>query len=157
MPKISRSTAIHEAGHAVAAIRTGLLFDRVTAIADVEAELDGALHWNDLEASGEVAMAPLLVAVVLLAGPCAEARASRKRPDQVFTGWAAIDDRESVAQLGLSDAQFVAASRDALALVERDWPAIERVAAELQRGRELGFEDVEALVAASTPPPGAGS
>ena len=147
MPRISRSTAVHEAGHAVAAIRAGLVFDRVTAIADLEEELDGALHWNALEASGEIAMPPELVAVVLLAGPCAEARASRKRPDQVFTGWAAIDDRESVAQLGLSDAQFVAASRDAQALVERDWPAIERVAAELLRGRDLGYEDVEALVA----------
>lgn len=146
---ISRTTALHEAGHAVAAVRAGLVFDRVTAIADLEEELDGALHWNDLEASGEVAMSPELVAVVLLAGPVAEARALRRRPDRVFTGWAALDDRESVAQLGLSDQQFVAASRAALELVERDWPAIERVAAELLRGRELGYEDVEALVAES--------
>jgi hypothetical protein len=146
--KISTSTAIHEAAHAVAAIRAGLVFDHVTAVADVERELDGALHWTDLQASGDIAMSPQLVAVVLLAGPCAEARAMRRRVDQVFAGFAAADDREAVASLGLDDAHFLAASRDALALVERDWPAIERIASELQQGRRLGFDEVETIVVA---------
>jgi hypothetical protein len=146
--KISRITAIHEAAHAVAAIRAGLVFDHVTAVADLEEEIDGALHWTDLATSGDVAMSPDLVAVVLLAGPCAEAKAMRRRVDHVFAGEAAADDRESMASLELDDDRFVTASRDALALIERDWPAIERVASELLKGRRLGFDDVEALVVA---------
>src|SRR5688500_7111853 len=114
--KISKATAIHEAAHAVAAIRAGLVFDHVTAAAKVEQDLDGELHWTELQASGDVAMSPELVAFVLLAGPCAEARAMRRRADHVFAGAAAAGDREAVASLGLEDAQFVAASRDALAL-----------------------------------------
>lgn len=145
--KISRVTAMHEAGHAVAAIRVGLLFDHVTAAPDIEQELDGELHWTDLHASGDVAMSPTLLAVVLLAGPCAEARATRRRIDRVFAGTAATGDREALASLGLSDAQFVAASRDAVALIERDWAAIERVAEALLDGGSLGFDEVEAIVA----------
>jgi len=146
--KISRSTAIHEAAHAVAAIRAGLIFDHVTAVADHEQELDGALHWTDLQTSGDVEMSPALVAVVQLAGPCAEARAMRRRVDLVFAGDAAADDRESVASLGLDETGFMAASRDALALIERDWAAIERVAGELAKGRRLGFDEAAAIVAA---------
>src|SRR5688500_2061827 len=132
--KISKSTAIHEAGHAVAAIRAGLMFDHVTALPDVEHELDGALQWTELHASGDVVMSSELLAVVLLAGPCAEAKAMRLRFDHVFAGEAAADDREAVATLGLDDAQFIAAGRDALALVERDWPAIDRLASALLKG-----------------------
>jgi hypothetical protein len=143
---ISRSTAIHEAAHAVAAIRAGLVFDHVTAIADEELELDGALHWTDLHATGEVAMSPQLEAIVLLAGPCAEAKAMRRRVDHVFAGNAATDDREAIASLGLTDTDFIAASRDALALIERDWNVIERIANELLKGRRLRFDEVEAFV-----------
>jgi hypothetical protein len=146
--KISRSTAIHEAAHAVAAIRAGLVFDHVTAIADEDLELDGALHWTDLHTSGAVAMSPQLEAIVLLAGPCAEAKAMRRRVDHVFSGEAATDDREAIASLGLCDADFIAASRDALALIERDWNVIERIAHELRKGRRLRFDEVEALVVA---------
>ena len=78
---IERITAIHEAAHAVAAIRAGLVFDTVSALPDDEMEVDGALYWTDLQESGEVAMAPELLAVVSLAGPCAEARVRGLRPD----------------------------------------------------------------------------
>ena len=143
---ISRSTAIHEAAHAVAAIRAGLVFDHVTAVPDFDEDLDGALHWTDLHTSGEVAMSAEASAMVLLAGPCAEARERQLRFDRVFAGEAATDDREAVASLGLSDAQFVAASRDALALIERDWALIERIAGELEKGGFLEFEEVAAMV-----------
>ena len=126
--KITRSTAIHEAAHAVAAIRAGLVFDHVTAVADLDEQIDGALHWTDLQNSGDLDMSAQASAMVLLAGPCAEARDRRLRIDRVFAGEAATDDREAVASLGLSDEQFVAASRDAVALIERDWALIERIA-----------------------------
>jgi hypothetical protein len=144
---VTRITAIHEAAHAVAAIRAGLVFDFVTAIPDDDLELDGQLHWTDLTADGTVVESAHLHAVVLLAGPCAEARERKLRADRVFSGEAAAGDREAVASLGLSEEQFLAATRDALALVEKDWPAIERVAAELEQGYDLEFEEVLELVA----------
>lgn len=141
-----RITAIHEAAHAVAAVRAGLVFDNVSAVPDELRELDGALNWHELHDHLELAMPGELLAVVLLAGPCAEARLRRLRFDRVFAGEAAADDRSAVASIGLSQEQFVAASRDAMALVEQDWPAIERVAEELERVDELSFDEVEAIV-----------
>jgi len=74
--------------------------------------------------------------------------AAELRFDRILAGEAAIDDRDSLATLGLSDTQFIAASREALALIEHDWPAIERVATALMNGKELSFDEVDAIVAA---------
>lgn len=141
-----RITAIHEAGHAVAAIRTGLVFENVSAVPDEEREIDGALNWHELNGHIEIALPPELLAVVLLAGPCAEARLRRLRFDRIFAGEAATDDRMGIASMGLSNDQFLAASRDAMALVEQDWAAIELVAAELEACDYLTFDEVETLV-----------
>jgi len=146
---VSWITAIHEAAHAVAAIRAGLVFDTVSALPDEAHELDGALYWTEIQDSGELAMAPELVAVVSLAGPCAEARERGQRFDRMFSGVAATDDREAVAALGLSEDQFVVACRETLELVERDWAIIERVAEELAERDRLTYEEVEALVGGS--------
>ena len=148
---VSEITAIHEAAHAVAAIRTGLPFEHVSVVPDDADETDGALYWIELHDQLGLTMPPEALAVVLLAGPCAEARARRLRFDRVLAGEAAMDDRDSISALGLSDAQFIAASRDALALIEHDWPAIERVANALMSVRSLGFDEVEALVDAVHP------
>ncbi|MEO8064280.1 MAG: hypothetical protein ABI821_16215 [Pseudomonadota bacterium] len=144
----TRITAIHEAAHAVAALRCGLVFDNVTAVPDEEFELDGALNWMALHDEVGLEMSIEALAMVSLAGPCAEAKLRRLRPDRVFAGVAALDDRESVAQLGLSETQFVTASRDALDLVERDWPIIERIADALEAGGTLSYDEVEALMPA---------
>jgi hypothetical protein len=130
----------------VAAIRCGLVFEFVTAEPDEELDLDGALHWTDLDDELGLSMPAEALAMVSLAGPCAEAKLRRLRPDRVFAGVGALDDRESVAQLGLSEAQFVTASRDALDLVERDWAIIERIAAALESRGSLSFDEVEMLV-----------
>jgi hypothetical protein len=143
---VERITAIHEAAHAVAAIRAGLVFDNVSAVPDEGMEVDGALYWTELQESGEVAMAPELMAVVSLAGPCAEARARGLRADRMFQGVAAGDDREAVAQLGLTEEQFLAAYREASELIERDWRLIERIADELATIEYLTYEEVEAMV-----------
>lgn len=145
--KEDRITAIHEAGHAVAAIRAGLVFDFVTAIPDDELDLEGQLHWTELTASGVVAESPHLHAVVLLAGPCAEARVRGLRADRMLGGVAATGDREGLATLGLTDEQFLAATRDALALIEKDWPIIESVAGELEQGYDLEYDEVAEIVA----------
>jgi hypothetical protein len=142
----SHITAIHEAAHAVAAIRAGLVFNHVTAVPDEFEETEGALHWCDLHASGDLEVPPELLAVVLLAGPCAEARVTRREVDEVFTDEEAADDREAIAGLMLNQDQFVAASVEALALVERDWPLIERIADQLLDVDSLDYEDVAALV-----------
>jgi len=133
----------------VAAIRAGLVFETVSAVPDDEEEVDGALYWTDLQASGEVATPPELLAVVSLAGPCAEARAQRRRADRVFEGYAAGDDREAVATLGLSEAQFMNAYREAAELVERDWLIIEQIADELATIEYLTYEEVEEIVLAA--------
>jgi hypothetical protein len=144
----SHITAIHEAAHAVAAIRTGLVFETVSAIPDQAREVDGALYWYELHDQVELAMPPELLAIVLLAGPCAEAKLRNLRFDRVFAGAAATDDRAAVASIGLNAEQFVAASRDAMELVDRDWSSIERVARELEAGDSLSFDEVEAIVTA---------
>ena len=149
MNDVSWITAIHEAAHAVAAIRAGLVFDTVSALPDEAHELDGALYWTEIQDSGELAMAPELVAVVSLAGPCAEARERGQRFDRMFSGVAATDDREAVAALGLSEDQFVVACRETIELIERDWAIIERVAEELAERDRLTYEEVEALVGES--------
>ena len=149
MDGISPITAIHEAAHAVAAIRAGLVFDVVSALPDEQHELDGALYWTELQDSGELAMSPELVAVVSLAGPCAEARVRGQRFDRMFQGVAATDDRESIATLGLTEEQFVNACRQTMSLIERDWALIERVAARLESGGRLSFDEVAELVDAA--------
>jgi len=142
------TTAIHEAAHAVAAIRAGLVFETVSAMPDEARELDGALYWTELQDSGVIEMPPELLAVVSLAGPCAEAHVRGLRFDRIFQGEAATDDRESLASLGLSEDQFVVACRESIALIERDWPVIERVAQELSTAERLTFLQVDAIVAA---------
>jgi len=143
-----RVTAIHEAGHAVIALRLGLVFDHVTTVPDDDAETEGALHWTDLQSAGDLEIAASADAIVLLAGPFAEARLIENTLHEVLAGEAAGEDREALATLGLDDEEFVAASRDALALVEQDWAAIERVADALLESDTLDFDEVEALVAA---------
>jgi hypothetical protein len=145
--KVSRVTAIHEAAHALAAIRAGLVFDTVSALPDEANDLDGALYWTELQDSGELAMAPELLAVVSLAGPCAEARERGQRFDRMFLGVAATDDREAVASLGLTEEQFLTACRDTLDMIEQDWALIDRLARELLVRERLSFEEVEAIVA----------
>ena len=139
--------AIHEAGHAVAAIRAGLVFDQVSVLPDESLEIDGALYWQ--ESDLEIVMPPELLAVVLLAGPCAEARERGLRADRMFDGVAATQDREAMAVLGLSEQQFIAATQEALAIVERDWKLIEQVAQGLADDERLDYEDVESIVDAA--------
>jgi hypothetical protein len=153
---ISRITAIHEAAHAVAAIRAGLPFETVSAEPDEAHELDGALYWTEIQDSGEIVMPPELLAVVSLAGPCAEARERGQRFDRMFLGVAASDDREAVAALGLSEAQFVEACRETIELVEQDWVLIERVARELMSGGRLTYDEVDAIVVEEDDGPEAG-
>jgi ATP-dependent Zn protease len=141
-----RVTAIHEAGHAVVALRLGLVFDHVTTIPDEHAQTDGALHWTDLQSAGDLEIAPTADAIVLLAGPFAEARLTESTLHEVLAGEAAGEDREALATLGLDDEEFVAASRDALTLVEHEWAAIERVADALLESETLDFDEVEALL-----------
>jgi hypothetical protein len=143
-----RITAIHEAAHAVAAIRTGLIFDHVTARPDYDLELEGQLQWGELQASGKLEVPRELLAIVLLAGPCAEARVTRRELDEVFADEEALDDREALAGLMLDADRFIQASRDTLELLDSDWPLIERVADELMGVDSLAYAAVEALVAA---------
>jgi len=141
-----RITAIHEAAHAVIALRLGLVFDRVTTVPDVDAETDGALHWTELQSSGDLEISAAVDAMVLLAGPFAEAKLLESTLDEVLAGEPAGDDREALATLGLTDQEFLSASRETLALVDQEWPMIERVASELMQRDWLAFHEVESLL-----------
>jgi hypothetical protein len=55
-----------------------------------------------------------------------------------------------VASLGLSEDQFVVACRETIALIERDWPLIERVAEELADRDRLTYEEVGQIVDAAS-------
>src|SRR5688572_4086488 len=125
------------------------MFDQVSALPDETLELDGALYWTELQESGELAMAPELLAVVSLAGACAEAKLRGVRFDRMFQGVGATEDRESVASLGLTEQQFIVACRETVGLVERDWELIEEVADELEAGNRLSFDQVDAIVTAA--------
>lgn len=125
------------------------MFDQVSALPDETLELDGALYWTELQESGELAMAPELLAVVSLAGACAEAKLRGVRFDRMFQGVGATEDRESVASLGLTEQQFIVACRETVDLVERDWELIEDVADELEAGNRLSFDEVDAIVSAA--------
>ena len=138
----SHVTAIHEAAHAVAAIRAGLVFDHVTAIPDEFAETEGALHWSELHASGDIEVSPDLLAVVLLAGPCAEARVTNRQVEEVFADEEAADDREALAALMLGEQEVLAASVEALALIDQDWALIELIAGELLEVDMLKYQQV---------------
>jgi hypothetical protein len=144
--------AIHEAGHAVAAIRAGLVFDTVSIEPDESLEIDGALYWNEMEELGEISMPPELQAVVLLAGPCAEARERGVRADRMFDGVAATQDREAMAVLGITEQQFLTATREALAIVEHDWALIRQVAEELVDEERLDYARVQSIVGATERP-----
>jgi hypothetical protein len=139
-------TAIHEAAHAVASIRSGLIFDHVTAEPDDVLDIDGALHWSSLMVTGAMEAPAELVAIVLIAGPCAEAKYRKLRIDRVFMGEAALDDRMAIAELGLSEDEFLAATRAAIDIVDVNWPLIERVGAALLERGTLTFDQVAALV-----------
>jgi hypothetical protein len=141
-----RITAIHEAGHAVIALRLGLVFDRVTTVPDDAAETDGALHWTELQSSGDLEISPQVDAMVLLAGPFAEAKLLESSLDEVLAGEAAGDDREALATLGLTEHEFLNASRETLTLVDQEWAMIERVASELMQRDWLDFHEVESLL-----------
>jgi len=55
----------------------------------------------------------------------------------------------AITGLMLNADDFLKASTEALALIERDWPLIVRIADELMEVDELGYEEVEALVVRS--------
>ena len=85
------------------------------------------LYWTELQESGEIVDAAGAAGRGLAGGPVRRGARSGgalrpglrgRRPPR--------DDRESVATLGLSEDQFVAALRETAELVERDWALIEQ-------------------------------
>ena len=67
----------------------------------------------------------------------------------MFDGFAATQDREAMAVLGLTEQQFIAATKEALGIVERDWALIQQVAEGLADEERLDYEEVESIVDAA--------
>jgi len=153
-----RATAIHEAGHAVAAWRLGRAFRSVTIRAD-EDSLGHVRHRDvpawvrpDVEGSTRTRLFLEDSIIIALVGPEAERRIAGRAPATVRKG--AAHDHESAVDL----ASHLAGStkeRDALLawlrvraqdLVDHDRPRIELLAAALLRQDVLTWKAVKTLL-----------
>jgi hypothetical protein len=128
-----RGTAYHEAGHTVIAVIHRIRFDHAE------------LHVSGGRVSVMVNTGMLAVAA-LLAGPIAQARATRRDiwkclRTQLAPGG---DTTHALALLGHDQARLAVAVTEAKQLVDRHWPEIEAVAAALlQRIRLTEAEVIE--------------
>jgi hypothetical protein len=133
-----RRVSIHEAGHAVANLVLGLQF---CAAHVYDAPRQSASRESCL---GEVVYDPeipypgVYVAIVALAGPIAEARATKTSLLAVL--WSGGSHDMAAARAALEDSRFTYsyAEREARRLVNRHWPAIQAVALALVEHGRVG-------------------
>ena len=134
--EISELAAFHEAAHAVAAARIGLVFDHEIGVGDRRTA------WRSLMGDEQPWPKPM-TAMVLLAGSIAEAHAARMNEGP---NWGLAETDHSRNVLSLTDEELGQAVHETLLLVEQQWTAIEGVAGQLLSGRRLTFDQVEAFV-----------
>jgi hypothetical protein len=142
--KPSKSTAYHEAGHAIAAARIGFVFNRVVLGFDSSANTLGAVHRT--EWPGAPPWPKWMQAMVLICGPLAEARCRKQSVGKIWLTPAAESDARSLAGLELTDDEIVAHRRNAGQLLNEQWSAVARTAADLLTLGELSFQEIEAGV-----------
>lgn len=147
MRRPSRATAYHEAGHAVAAARLGLVFDTVTVVPDPTTGSLGSLEWHEDDDDDDDMRLPTGIrAIVVFCGPLAQARWRKRRLVEIWGANGASGDRHNMMLLGLSDDDFVRYLNDSVLLVYEQWSAIEQTAESLILHGFLTFEQVESLV-----------
>ncbi len=136
----SISCQYHEAGHAVAGVVIGRDFEFVTVIPIGNTEGHVAYSTAD---DPEFPRPPQLEAIFFIAGPYAECRRTRRSLPRL---WIEQQDASDVAALQLSEADFRKAVSQSMEIIDKNWPAVRRVAAALRRRQKLTFEEVEAMV-----------
>lgn len=147
-----KATLVHEAGHSVAYVAQGIVFDNVVILGDKS----GRVHADDARWDAQEPGNERKYAIGVAAGLQAELAYLR-----------AIDHPElySLAEYGaewdytlLRDYAGKAgglysvnqAKAEAYQLVQRNWPAIMRTAAALQRARTLQYRQAAAAAAGAT-------
>ncbi len=136
--------AAHEAGHCIAARMLGI---------DVVSATAAGMPLTRTRWRGT---APLAIALVDLAGPAAEYAYLRRTGRTVWRADLenARGRAQQIAALRHDEAELndelARLGAKAVALVERNWKAIERVAAALVTGGTLAQDDVDALIGRET-------
>ena len=126
-----RASAYHEAGHAVAAVKLGLLV-RAVSLVPPSCELAPDPPWRPTK--------PAALSAWALAGDVAEARSVGRSPDGSFVS---PEDRRHVTG---SLADELLARREAEAILAAGWASVQRVARELLVHGRLNGDQVGRLV-----------
>jgi hypothetical protein len=120
-------TALHEAGHAIVAIKLGRSVEGMVLRCDGSGEIQLG--------SGPLALDPYVTALINLAGPAASLYAGDDRgPGEWAAGGDVLAARIALDKCAITHAEAVAAT---CMLIEAHWVAIRRVASLLRERREL--------------------
>jgi hypothetical protein len=140
-----RSTAYHEAGHALAAVHFGFRFQCVE-ISPTPLVDHG--NWYVGRITGVLKHGPALwAAQFCLSGPIAEARYTRTNLAWVLRYGGASDYRNAKRALGVGSFWSVdEATALTRHLIGKRWSAIKEVAAPLLEQRRLDFSEVQGIV-----------
>lgn len=152
MPRISKATAFHEAGHVVARHFTGAGVFGVEACTDGTGEAFGSGKIFESSGSGQYAAWDALL--ITLAGPYAEARQSHQSRMSVILSHGYDDWQEAKIIISwLVENDFAANEQGAWRrgkietanFLKSKWPKIERVATALRKQGKLTPDEVTGL------------
>jgi hypothetical protein len=153
-PESLAAIAHHEAGHAVATLKSGMKVVQVwiSAVADARGNFGKVEHINPyfgqaLEDGDELSLLGYWELVIAMAGPAAERHYDQRRT-MPASGRTEIENILSAADCSEADKKkhFRTVKRYTKNLVSKEWPAIQRVAAALLERKRLSGDKLVSLV-----------